>query len=91
MSVIEHHALFQLKDGVAEAAKTAKDHFDAYDHANQKDARKFLLNSVDEHLEKQLYENCNSDDTFVAYLSNRTWEWPEETSSTLQSKRAKPS
>ena len=57
VSVIKHHALFQLKDGVKMAEETAKKHFDAYDDANQKDARKFLLNSVDEHLEKQLYEN----------------------------------
>ena len=62
VSVIEHHALFQLKDGVKEAQETANKHFDEYDHTNQKDARKFLLNSVDEHLEKQLYENCSSDD-----------------------------
>ena len=70
VSVIEHHALFQLKDGVMEAAAIANAHFDTYDQANQKDAKKFLLNAVDEHLEKQLYENCNSDDTFVAYWLN---------------------
>ena len=47
--------IFQLTDGVKMAEEIAKKHFDAYDDANQKDARKFLLNSVDEHLEKQLY------------------------------------
>ena len=33
-------------------------------------SRKFLLNSVDKHLEKQLYENCKSNDLFVTYWLN---------------------
>ena len=70
VSVTKHHALFQLKDGVKKAQEVANKHFDAYDDANQKDARKFLLNSVDKHLEKQLYENCKSDDLFVTYWLN---------------------
>jgi len=31
------------------------------------DARKFLLNSVDEKLEKQLHKTCKDDDTFITY------------------------
>ena len=70
VSVIEHHALFDLKDGETLANETAKNHFDLYDHGNSDDAKKFLLRSISEELKNQLYENCRDDDCFVAYWLN---------------------
>ena len=70
VSVIEHHALFDLKDGETLANETAKNYFDSYDHGNSDDATKFLLRSISEELKNQLHENCRDDDCFVAYWLN---------------------
>ena len=66
MSLIDHHALFELKSGSKLANEIADKHFDEYDNENQKDTTEFLINSVNEELEAQLYENCRKEDTFVS-------------------------
>ena len=63
------HARFNLKDGVTQG-NALLSRFDTYDHENVRDAKEFLCNSVDSELETQLYENCQDDDSFVAYWLN---------------------
>ena len=58
VSIMSDHGKFNLKEGVEAANDVAKKHFDAYDQANQKDARKVLLNSCEPELEKELRESC---------------------------------
>ena len=70
VSVITDHARFNLKQGVKKANEIMEKHFDAYDIANVRDAKEFLLNSIDADLETQLYENCTDEDSFCAYWFN---------------------
>mmetsp|Transcript_20119 Transcript_20119/g.43378 ORF Transcript_20119/g.43378 Transcript_20119/m.43378 type:complete len:361 (+) Transcript_20119:486-1568(+) len=44
--------------------------YDKYDEENIKDAVCFLFDSVDEELQKQLYENCDEHPTFVSAWMN---------------------
>ena len=44
--------------------------YDKYDHENVCNARRFLLNSVSEDLETQLYEACVETDSFIKYWLN---------------------
>jgi len=44
--------------------------FDQYDHQNDKDAIKFLQNSLDPELETQMYENCKNTDSFIVHWLN---------------------
>ena len=71
VSVITDHARFNCVDGV----KAAKEHMekyyvDSYCHGNDSDAKRFLLNSIDEYLENQLYENCEDDEPFCSFWFN---------------------
>ena len=68
VSVIDHHARFEVKAGVR-AANLLKTNntWDGYDLDNIREAKDFLLNSIDDDLEKQLYEVCDDEDTFAAY------------------------
>ena len=70
VSVVDHHALFNLKEGSKTGNDLKKNKFDSYDHANDRDAKEFLLNSVDAELESQLYENCEDEDSFVTLWLN---------------------
>ena len=68
--VITDHARFTLSEGVEAGNEFVKKNYDVYDMENIRDARKFLLNSVDDHLKTQLYQNCKDEDSFVAYWFN---------------------
>ena len=68
VSVIDHHAKFDVKDATKEAnTLMTNGTWDAYDLDNIRDAKEFLLNSISEDLETQLYENCEDTDSFSAY------------------------
>lgn len=70
VSVLTEHARFTLKEGCEAGNDYNKMQYDEYDLENIRDARKFLLNSVDEHLKTQLYQNCKDEDSFVAVWFN---------------------
>ena len=70
VSVLEHHALFSLKQGIEEGNDTKARYYDAYDRSNDLCAKEYLYNSVDVELEKQLLENCKDEDSFVAVWLN---------------------
>ena len=66
VSIIEHHALFELEEGVKLANDIKANHYDSYCHINDEDAKAFLLKSVDSDLETQLIEDSDDNDSFVA-------------------------
>ena len=70
VSVITNHGLFTLKGGSKLGDKIKKDHFDTYCHENDRDAKEFLMNCLDDELESQLYENCDDDCSFVTLWLN---------------------
>ena len=70
VSVVENHNLFELKDGGKQGNTIKETHFDMYSHADDREAKKFLLNSVDKDLEVQLYQNCDDEDSFVTMWLN---------------------
>ena len=57
ITVISNHSKFTLSKAKELKAKQSPK-YDQYDHANIRDAREYLLTSVDESLETQLYQNC---------------------------------
>ena len=68
VSVIDHHARFEVKSGVTKANELVTNlTWDSYDLDNIRDAKEFLLNCISEDLEKQLYEVCDEQDSFAAY------------------------
>ena len=69
VSVVSEHARFNLKEArVKEKIPLAA--FDDYDHSNVRDAKKFLLASLDEDLESQMYENCDDSESFIVFWLN---------------------
>lgn len=69
ISVIDNHARFTAKEAkAAENLQWTK--YDEYDHGNIRDAKKYLLNSLDESLEQQMYENCLPEDSFISDWMN---------------------
>ena len=66
VSIIDRHSLFTLEQGIA-AGKAVEPHFDNYDLSNMKNAKKFLLNSLDADLREQLEDTCDTEDNFVTY------------------------
>ena len=44
----------------------SQDHFDRCARANEKDATRFVTNSVDSDLKTQLHEDCEDNDAFAA-------------------------
>ena len=66
VSVIDNHGLFNLKGGSSTANDIKGCKFDSFGHDNDRDAKEFLLNSVDESIEDQLHQDCKDDDSFVA-------------------------
>ena len=70
--VINQHALFTMQEGVKLGNDRKKDgtSYDTYCMENDQDAKEFLINSMDEDLERQLYENCNEQDSFIAMWFN---------------------
>ena len=67
VTVVSDHGRFTYKEGSDKARELQKNHYDEYDRANSDDAVKFLLNSIDEDLQKQLYQGCSDDDPFIVY------------------------
>ena len=67
ISVVSNHGRFNHSKACKEANDVALIHFDEYDQANQKDAIKFLLNSLDTDLRKQLLESVYKEDCFIVY------------------------
>ena len=66
ITIINEHAKFSVAGaGVAEALQAGK--YDTYDNENINDAKRFLLDSLDETLLKQVHETCESKDTFITY------------------------
>ena len=70
VSVVENHGLFSLSSGSSAADLIYTTVYDTYDKENDSDAKEFLLNSVSPELEKQLYENCTTTDSFITYWLN---------------------
>ena len=54
VSVLDNHALFDMKEGADEGNELRDHEFDEYLLGADRDARKFLLNSLDSYLETQL-------------------------------------
>ncbi len=67
---IKNHALYTLKEGVKVGNVIKELYYDQYCHENDRDAKEFLLNLVDEELETQLYKNCTDEDSFIAMWFN---------------------
>ena len=72
VSVVEHHALFSPKDGakLGNDQKVDPNKYDRYCHDNDRHAKEFLIDSLDEELEKQIYENCDDEDSFITVWFN---------------------
>ena len=68
--IVNDHGRFTLLEGVTLSNATKSAHFDQYDLSNDRDASRFLINSLDEELQTQMHENCNKDDTFVTHWLN---------------------
>ena len=69
VSIISNHARYTLKEA-KQQEKNQLTKYDLYDHANERDAKKFLMESIDEDLETQLYENCQKTDSFIVHWMN---------------------
>ena len=67
INVIDKYALYSLREGVETANETMKVSFDKYDKANSNDAIDFLLNSIDDELEKRLSQSSFDEYSFAAY------------------------
>ena len=65
--IIMEHGRFNHTKACKEANDTALLFHDEYDHANDRDAKKFLLNSLDDDLTKQLLEMVYKKDCFAMY------------------------
>ena len=70
VSVVQDYGRYDLEEAIKLANKTRTNHFDKYDDANQVDARKYLMNSLDDELETELYNNCEDEDCFGAVWFN---------------------
>ena len=69
VSVIHHHARFSVAEAKQAEAEQAK-LYDFNDQGNIRDAKKFLLDSLDDSLEKQVYESTNRLDSFIQFWMN---------------------
>ena len=70
ISVINNHSQFDLDAATKEGNDLKDNYSDGYSHQAMEDAKIFLLNSISEDLETQLYQNCNEEDSFIAYWMN---------------------
>ena len=68
VSVLKEYGRFEVKAGSKIRNDLLKNKHDRYSLQNDKDAKKFLLNSVDADTKRQLYESCTEDDSFIAYF-----------------------
>ena len=66
VNIIDGYARFTIDS--ARAAEAAQHElYDQYDHANIRDAKQFLYNSLDAKYEAQLYENCDPEESFIIH------------------------
>ena len=65
--IVTDHGRFNLDEGSEKGNEIKLIYFDEYDLNNMNDAKKFVYNSVDDELKKQLNENCIKDCSFIAY------------------------
>ena len=65
--VIDEHGKLNHKKACKDANDLALLFFDEYDHVNQKDAKRFLLNSLSDDLKKQLNQTVYKNDCFIVY------------------------
>ena len=57
VSVIDNHALFNLKEGSLSGNNIKDTEFDSYSFDNDHEAKEFLMHSLDEELETQLLQD----------------------------------
>ena len=67
ISIVDHYGKFTRETGSEKGDDNKLVHYDSYDLKNVVDAKKFIYNSVDDHLKKQLNENCSKDCSFITY------------------------
>ena len=67
INIIDKYALYSLRKGVDTANLVMDTHFDKYNKSNSNDAVDFLLNSVDDELEKRLSQTSFDEYSFAAY------------------------
>ena len=70
VSVLDAHSRFNKSDGVREGNNLMITHYDTYDMDNNTNAKDYLLNSISSELEKQLYQNCSKDCSFIEMWLN---------------------
>ena len=70
ISVLSEHAQFTLKEAKTSEKSKQQGCYDQYDHANVRDSKTLLLNSLDESVLTQMYENCDDDETFIVHWMN---------------------
>ena len=66
VSVVSDHGRFNHDEDGIKANDRAKKYFDKYNWENDGDAKKYLMACMDEDMEQQLYEVCDSKDCFIA-------------------------
>ena len=69
ISILTDHAKFD-NTKVASMEEPQASKYDKYDKGNIRDAKKFLMNSLDPELKKQMHESCKDTDSFIAYWMN---------------------
>ena len=67
--VVPNHARFTLRQTIEMEAIQFIMYF-LYDEAYIRDTKMFLLNSIVESLENQMYKNCPDNDAFISYWMN---------------------
>ena len=70
VSIVSEHAQFTLKEAKNTEKTDQQSQYDEYDKANIRDAKTFFLNSLDEGVLTQMYENCDAEETFIAHWMN---------------------
>jgi hypothetical protein len=66
ISILTDHAKFDHTK-VASMEEPQASKYDKYDKGNIRDAKKFLMNSLDPELKKQMHESCKDTDSFIEY------------------------
>jgi transposase InsO family protein len=69
VSVVTDHSKFNF-DSIELLELAQKNNYDKYDKSNVRDAKKFLLSSVNPEMKKQIHENCTDEDSFIVYWMN---------------------
>jgi hypothetical protein len=70
VSILGEHDQFTLKEAKDIEEKDQSSSYDQYDESNIRDSKTFLLNSLDETVLTQMYENCDDTETFIVHWMN---------------------